>query len=284
MRQIVDATGWKQQSVRRDIQPRGVGDRRHLDGGFGAVEKRVEHLRVHAGGLGLAGREPVVAPDAVRRHLVIGGQVLGPFAGGDNAKPGGPRPVHHLGSQCGLVAIGQRIDDAGFAGFLRQQRSRQHVGLDIDHDDMLAGGNRRARVADAGRGVAGGFHDHLDRIGRRASPIIGECRCSDPGGVPANGAACVAGALHIAIDDDRDLEARRMRHLRQEHRTEFAGADQRDADRLAGGAARIEQMMKVHGGDPSDFASRHCGHASLREREAAKADPGRALAGGPDRR
>jgi hypothetical protein len=31
-----------------------------------------------------------------------------------------------------------------------------------------------------------------------------------------------------------------MRHLRQEHRAEFAGADQRDADRFTGGAARVE--------------------------------------------
>src|SRR5882724_52440 len=38
-----------------------------------------------------------------------------------------------------------------------------------------------------------------------------------------------------------------MRHLRQEHRAELAGADQRDADRLAGGVAGGEEAIKVHG-------------------------------------
>jgi hypothetical protein len=39
-----------------------------------------------------------------------------------------------------------------------------------------------------------------------------------------------------------------MRHLRQEHRAEFAGADQRDADWFSGSAAGVEEAMKIHGG------------------------------------
>ena len=102
-------------------------------------------------------------PDAVRRHVVIGRQIFGALAGGDDAKARGARPVHHLGGQRRLVAIGQRIDHAGLARFLGEQRPRQHVGLDIDHHDMLAGRNRGAGMADADRGIAGGFHDHVDR-------------------------------------------------------------------------------------------------------------------------
>ena len=103
-----------------------------------------------------------MAPHARRRHVVIGGQIFGALAGGDDAKTGGAGPVHHLGGQRRLVAIGQRIDHAGLARFFREQRPRQHVGLDIDHDDMLAGRDRGAGVADADRGIAGGFHDHFD--------------------------------------------------------------------------------------------------------------------------
>src|SRR6266567_1738488 len=49
-----------------------------------------------------------------------------------------------------------------------------------------------------------------------------------------------------------------MRHLRQKHRAELAGADQRDVNRFSGLAAGVEQTMKVHGGDPIRL-SRHSG-------------------------
>ena len=237
MRQIVDAAGRKQQPVRRHVQPGGVGDRRHFDRGFGAVEKRVEHLRVHAGRLRFARRQPVMAPDAFRRHVVIGRQVFGALAGGDDAKAGRARPVHHLGGQRRLVAIGQRIDHAGLARLLRQQRARQHVGLDIDHDDMLARRDRRAGMPDADGGIAGGLHHDVHRAaGDRARAVVGERRPRDPRLIPADGAARLAGAVAVEIDDDGHLQPRRVRHLRQEHRAEFAGADQRDANRFAGRA------------------------------------------------
>ena len=121
-----------------------------------------------------------MAPHARRRHVVIGGQIFGALAGGDDAKAGGARPVHHLGGQRRLVAIGQRIDHAGLARFFREQRPRQHVGLDIDHDDVLAGGNRGAGVADADRGIAGGFHDHFDVAAGCRRAIVGEFRRRDP--------------------------------------------------------------------------------------------------------
>ena len=181
MRQIVDAAGRKQQPVRRHVESGRVGDRRHFDRGFGAVEKRVEHLRVHAGRLRFARRQPVMAPDAIRRHVVIGRQIFGALAGGDDAKARRARPVHHLGGQRRLVAIGERIDHAGLARFLRQQRPGQHVGLDIDHDDMLARRNRRAGMPDADGGIAGGLHHDVHRAARnRARAVIGEGRSRDP--------------------------------------------------------------------------------------------------------
>ncbi len=246
MRQVVDAAGRKQQAVRGHVEPAGIGDRRHFDRGFGAVEERVEHLRIHAGRLRFARGQPVMLPDAVRRHVVIGRQVFRALAGGDDAKTGGARPVDHLRRQRRLVAIGQRIDHAGLARLFRQQRPRQHVGLDIDHDDMLAGGDRRARMADADGGIAGRLHHHLDIARHRLGAVGDEFRRRDPRIVPADGAAGVFRALRIEVDDHGHLEPRRVRHLRQKHRAELAGADQRDADGLAGGGAGLEEVGEVH--------------------------------------
>jgi hypothetical protein len=49
-----------------------------------------------------------------------------------------------------------------------------------------------------------------------------------------------------------------MRHLRQKHRTEFAGADQDNTNWFARGMTGIEEMMKVHETGPvrRDFESR----------------------------
>ena len=188
-----------------------------------------------------------MAPDVVRRHIVIGRQIFGAFAGGDNAKTRGARPVHHLGDQRRLVAIGQRIDDAGAARFLGQQRASQHVGLHIDHDDMLAGLNGRARMLDAGGGIAGGLDDDIDlcrsvALAPSAVNVVAAIRAASQPTVRQ--ASRARSGSRSAIMAPR---ARRVRHLRQEHRAELAGADQRHADRLTGRAAGVEQTMKVHG-------------------------------------
>ena len=193
-------------------------------------------------------------PDVVRRHVVIGRQILGALAGGDHVEAGSARPVDDLGRQRRLVAIGQRIDHARLARFFREQRSRQHVGLDIDHHDMLAGGDRRAGMADADRRIAGRLHHDVHRAaGNRPRAVIGEGRRRDPRLIPADGLAGVLRALRIEIDDDGHFEARHVRHLRQEHRAELAGADQRDADGFAGGVAGGEEAVEVHGEIQSDF-------------------------------
>jgi hypothetical protein len=52
-------------------------------------------------------------------------------------------------------------------------------------------------------------------------------------------------------------------HLRQEHRAEFSGADQRDANRLAGRKAGAEEAVKVHERNP--IGLRHVPDAVQRE-------------------
>ena len=115
VRQLIGAAGRKYQAVVRHVEFAGVGDSRHLDRGFGAVEKRVEHLRVHAGRLGFRGREPVMLPHAVRRDRVIGRQIFGAFSGRGDGKACRARPVDHFRNQRRLIAIGHGIDHAGLA-------------------------------------------------------------------------------------------------------------------------------------------------------------------------
>ncbi len=117
---------------------------------------------------------------------------------------------------------------------------------------MLAGRNRRAGMPDADGWVTGRFHHDVHcAAGNRARSVIGESRSCDPRLVPADGTARFAGAIAIEVDDDGHFESRRMRHLRQEHRAEFSGADQRDANRLAGRKAGVEEAMKVHEKNPN---------------------------------
>ena len=164
--QRVGAARREAQAVVRHIEPAGIGDRRHLDRRLGAVEKRVEHLRVHAGAPGLVGGEAVMLPHAVRRDRVIGRQIFGAFAGRRDGEARGARPVDHLGNQRRLVAVSERIDDASGARLAREPGAGQRVGLDIDHDDMLAGVDRRDRMPNAGRRIAGRLDHDLDALGR----------------------------------------------------------------------------------------------------------------------
>jgi len=53
--------------------------------------------------------------------------------------------------------------------------------------------------------------------------------------------------LGIKIGDRRHIEASDRRHLRQEHRAEFAGTDEPDTNGLVGGDARGEHGLQIHG-------------------------------------
>ena len=200
-----------------------------------------------------------MAPDAFRRHIVIGRQIFCALAGGDDAETGGAGPVDHFGGQRRLIAVSERIDHARLPRLLGEQRPGQHVGLDIDHHDMLAGRYRRAGVADADRGIAGRLHHHIDRAARnRPQAVIGEGGGLDPRLVPADGAAGLARAIAVEIDDQRHLQSRCVRYLRQEHRAELSGADQRHPNRFSGGGADVEEMGEVHGRNPMRKTVRNC--------------------------
>jgi len=187
-----------------------------------------------------------MSPHACGRHIMIDRQILCALARGDDLEAGGARPVHHFGGECGLVAIGQRIDDARAARLVGQQWTGQHIGFDIDHDDVLAGSNRRACVTNPDGRISGRFHDHFDVCAGRSRSIFRECRGGDPRGIPADCAASLARTLRIEIDNDGHFKAGRMRHLREKHRAELAGADQGHADGFSRRVALFEKVMQIH--------------------------------------
>ena len=145
-------------------------------------------------------REAVVRPHRVGRRRVVLGQVLRALAGGDDLEARGAAPVDHLADQRRLVAVRERIDDAGLARALREQRAGERVGLDVDHHDVLAVRAARERVADARGRIAGRVDDDLD-LGRgdQRGRVVGDvasCRCLRRVGDRARGVAlgCPAGA------------------------------------------------------------------------------------------
>ncbi len=106
---------------------------------------------------------------------------------------------------------------------------------------------RRERVRNAGIRTAGRLDHHVDAlVGNRVTAVIGKAGARDARRIPAHGLAGKLGALRIEIGDDRDLKPCNRRRLRQKHRAELAGADQSDADRLAGFEPRGEEGLQAH--------------------------------------
>ena len=173
--QVVHAARREREPVRRRGQPRGIRDRRHLDRALGAVEERVEHPRVEIAGGHHLRREAVVGPHGVRGRRVVLGQVLRALAGGDHLEPRGAAPVDHLADQRRLVAVGERVDDAGLPRAPREQRARERVGFDVDHHDVLAVRAAGEHVTDARRRMAGRVDDDLDlRRGNERERVVGD--------------------------------------------------------------------------------------------------------------
>jgi len=182
---------------------------------------------------------------------VATGEVPRTLAGGDHSEAGGASPVDQLGGQRRLVAIGHRVDDAGRASLGGEQRSGEDIGLDVDHDDVLAGGDGGAGVEDAGLRAAGGVDHHVD-VGASGQflAVSEQCGALGPLCIPADRGHRRLGALGREVGDGGHLQPRRGRDLAEEHRAELAGTDQPGADRAALRRLGLELGEEVHG-DPS---------------------------------
>ena len=108
-----------------------------------------------------------------------------------------------------------------------------------------------------------------------------EAGARDPRLVPADAPAGGPRPLRVEIGDDGDLEAGNGRHLRQEHRAEFSGADQAGADGLAALAAGFEEVGEVHPG--SSFRGIVGQEAASRDASAGSFTAGRMSAGSRNR-
>ncbi len=147
-----------------------------------------------------------------------------------------------------MIAIGEAVDNAGLPRLLGQQRPGQHIGFDIDHDDMLAGVNRSAGMGDPGGGMPGRLDHHLNIMAGAGSAAVVRKLCrGDQLRVPANAGAGRPRADRIEVGDHGDFQSGRMRDLGKKHRPELASPDQRDAHGFAGGMAPCQEREEIHG-------------------------------------
>ena len=185
------------------------------------------------------------------------------LAGADHVEAAGARPVDMFGDERRLIAPGEAVDDARLFGAARKQRPGDDIGLDIDHNDVLAVVDGREAVADADLRVAGRVDGHVERGMRdQRGRVVADMGCAalrrrvEAGSAqafvaPAGGAGVVARPGDIEIGDAEHMQAHCPPRLGEEHGAEFPGADQPDAHRFARFGARCEQSRKVHGASPS---------------------------------
>ena len=189
-------------------------------------------------------------------------------------KPGGARPVDEIADQRRLVAEGQAVDDAGLSRLAGEQRAAQGIGLDGHVHDVLVLGERLETMLDRRDRVACAFDDDVDlRMPYQRLPIVADVRRSlrDGGidrrrgaalGKPADAREIRQRGRRIEIGDGDDVHARRLRHLRQVHRAELAGADHADAQRPALRSALGQLGVKAQAGARAQPASAGCSAAS----------------------
>ena len=161
-RQSIDAARRECETLRRGRKAGRVGDRGHFDGRLGPVEEGVEHLGVEIALRDLFGRKAVVAPDSFRSRVVIDREILGAFACGDHLESGRAGPIDQLADERGLIAVGERVDNAGLSRAARKQRACEGIGLDVYHHDMPAMLAAGQHVANAGRRISRRLHDDFD--------------------------------------------------------------------------------------------------------------------------
>ena len=199
-----------------------------------------------------------MGPDGIGGRLPILRQPFVAAAGGDHRKAGGPRPIDQFAGEPRLIAIGQAVDHAGLGGLVRQQRPAERIRLHRDVDDMLAVAERRQRVLHRRGRISRAFDDDLDfRMRHQRLPVVADMRRFRLHGVVERGRRKAlrrpidAGEIgpcigRRKIGDPDQMNARRTRHLRQIHRSEFAGADQAYPERPAGCLALAQLAEKIH--------------------------------------
>ena len=101
-------------------------------------------------------------PDGVRGGTVIRRQVFGSLSCCDHLEARGAGPVNEFANQRGLIPVGHGIDQAGLAGFRREQRAGENIGFHIDHDEVASLAYGLTGMADAGDGISRGFDDDID--------------------------------------------------------------------------------------------------------------------------
>ena len=265
-RNLVDARRRVTQAVAWHREPGGVRHCGQFDGGFGAVEEAVEHLRVEPTACRLLGREAVVAPHRLGRRFAEMRQPLVAAPCGDDGEAASARPVDEVANESRLIAERERIDDTGVGRLACEQRSAQRVGFDGHVDDMLAVARRFEAVVDGRDRMPGAFDDDVDRrVANERGPVVADMRRAqldrfvERCGLRALG--CPADACEVApcrvgreICDAGEMHAGNARQLREVHRPELAGADESDAHRLALGSALLQLRIQAHGSRP--FRSR----------------------------
>ena len=177
--EIVQAGRRESQPVVGAVQAGAVGNRGHFDRGLGAVGEGVVHLRVEVALGHFLFRPAEEAPHRIGRRIAVARLEIHALAGSGDFEAGGACPIDQFADQCRLVAIGHGVDQALAAGLFSQDRTNHHVGLDVDHDDVLAGFDGGQRVAGAGNGMAGRLDHAVDLFaGQKRGNVVGDEGCA----------------------------------------------------------------------------------------------------------
>ena len=257
-------------------QPGGVGDRAHLDHGFGAVDELDQHARVHVAAFRF--RAVIV------RHGVVVERVVLALAGRDDgvAERGGELDQLHAARR--LVAGADRIDDAEPVGLPLQVGADGDVGLDIHHHQMLAVLHRHQVEIGGDARLARRVDDHVDqRVGDqqfirgdgdlpaldRRGDLGGAVRLARHGLVAIGYADRLAGGMRTAGRDRAYFDAAHQHALRHQIGAHFTGADDADPHRPAFVGASGEIPGKSGQGDIGHQAFQKQGRSSPPDRDAA---------------
>ena len=180
-----------------------------------------------------------------------------PAPRGDDREARGARPVDEIADERRLVAVRQAVDHSRCRGALRQQRAAEGICLHGDHHHMLAVLERGERVLDRGDRIPRGFDDDVDPgMREERAPVVAEVRGvvlerrierrrREHRGLPAHALEVLFGILWREIGDAHEMDARRLRHLREIHGRELTRADQTEAQRVV--FSLLQLCVEVHG-------------------------------------